>query len=122
MTTKRREGDEHTLRGLAGVYQCRINILEVSSNHHHTKKIPLPSRLIPNDYFADIPHVQGDFVHNLYQTGALKLVHQPDLSGDAADCGKRVLFGISFENSFGIYQHALAARSISCRPSRSSLA
>ena len=44
LTTKRREGDEHTLRGLAGVYQCRINILVVSSNHHHTKTTPLPSR------------------------------------------------------------------------------
>ncbi len=41
---------------------------------------------------ADIPHVEGDFVHSLYQSGALKLVHQLYLSGDAADCGKRVLF------------------------------
>ena len=38
------EGDEHTWRGLAGVYQCRINIIVVSSNHYHTKTIPLPSR------------------------------------------------------------------------------
>jgi hypothetical protein len=30
VTTKRREGDEHTLRGLAGVYQFRINIIVVS--------------------------------------------------------------------------------------------
>jgi hypothetical protein len=43
VTTKRREGDEHTLRGLAGVYQCRLNIIVVSSNHHHTKKIPPPN-------------------------------------------------------------------------------
>ena len=50
-----------------------------------------------SDIVADIPHVQGDFVHNLYHTGALKLVHQLHLSGDAANCGKRVLFGISFE-------------------------
>ena len=47
VTTKRREGDEHTLRGLAGVYQCRINIIVVSSNHHHTKTIPLPCRNNP---------------------------------------------------------------------------
>jgi hypothetical protein len=45
VTNKRREGmNEHTLRGLAGVYQCRINIILVSSNHHHTKTFPLPSR------------------------------------------------------------------------------
>jgi hypothetical protein len=37
VTTKRKEGDEHTLRGLAGVYQCRIDIIVVSSNHHHAK-------------------------------------------------------------------------------------
>jgi hypothetical protein len=37
VTTKRREGDEHTLRGLAGVYQFRINLTAVSSNYHHTK-------------------------------------------------------------------------------------
>jgi hypothetical protein len=104
VTNKRRESDEHTLRGLGGVYQCRINIIVVSSNHHHhTKTIALPRR---NNSFADIPHVQGDFVHNLYQSGALKFVHQLHLSGDAADCGKRVIFGISFENYFGIYQNA----------------
>ncbi len=45
VTTKRRECmNEHTLRGLAGVYQCRINIILVSSNHHHTNTIPLPRR------------------------------------------------------------------------------
>jgi hypothetical protein len=49
---------------------------------------------------------------NLYQSGALKLVHQPDLSGDAADCGKRVLFGISFEDYFGIYQNAMCSCSL----------
>ena len=37
VTTKRREGDERILRGLAGVYQCRIHIIVVSSNHHHTR-------------------------------------------------------------------------------------
>jgi hypothetical protein len=45
VNNKRREGDDHTLRGLAGVYECRINIL-VSSNHHHTKTIPLPAETI----------------------------------------------------------------------------
>ena len=44
VANKRREGDEHTLRGLAGVHQFRINIIVVSSNHHHAKTIPLPSR------------------------------------------------------------------------------
>jgi hypothetical protein len=37
VTTERREGNEHTLRGLAGVYQCRMNIIVVSSNNHHAK-------------------------------------------------------------------------------------
>jgi hypothetical protein len=45
VTTKKREGDEHTLRGLAGVYQCRINIIVVSSNPQHTKTIPLQTLL-----------------------------------------------------------------------------
>jgi len=61
LTTKRREGDQHTLRGLAGVY---------------------------------------DSVHQLY------------LSGDAADCGKRVLFAISVETYFGIYQNAMCSCSL----------
>jgi hypothetical protein len=61
---------------------------------------------------ADIPHVQGDFVHNLYQSGALKLVHQRYLPGDAADCGKRVLFGIYFENYLGIYQNGMCPCSL----------
>jgi hypothetical protein len=61
---------------------------------------------------ADIPHVQGDFVHNLYQTGALKLVHQLYLSGDVVDCRKRVLFGISFENHSGIHQNAMCSCSL----------
>ena len=46
VTTKGREGDARTLRGLAGVYQFRINIIVVSSNHHHTKKSPSPAGTI----------------------------------------------------------------------------
>jgi hypothetical protein len=46
VTNKRREGDDHTLRGLAGVYQCRINIIVVSSNHHHTKTTPLQTLVL----------------------------------------------------------------------------
>ena len=46
VTTKRREGDEHTLPGLAGVYQYRINIIVVSSNHQRTKTIPLQTLLL----------------------------------------------------------------------------
>jgi hypothetical protein len=68
----------------------------VKSSSH--KESPSPGGTITSDIVADIPHVQDDFVHNLYQSGALKLVHQLYLSGDAADCGKRVVFGISFEN------------------------
>ena len=45
-TKKRREGDEHTLYGLAGVYQFRINLIVVSSNHHHTKTTPLQTLLL----------------------------------------------------------------------------
>jgi hypothetical protein len=86
------EGDEHTLRGLAGVYQCRMNIIVVSSNRHHTKTIPPQQEQSSSDIVAGIPHVQGGFVHNLYQTGALKLVRQLYISGDAANCGNRVLF------------------------------
>jgi hypothetical protein len=81
-------------------------IIVVLSNHHHTKTYnpPPQQEQSASDIFADVPHVQGDFVHNPYQSGALKLVHQLYLSGDAADCGKRVLFGISVENYLGIYQ------------------
>jgi hypothetical protein len=43
VTNRRRQGDEHTVRGLAGVYQCRMNIIVVSSNHHHSKEIPPPN-------------------------------------------------------------------------------
>ena len=46
VANKRREGDEPTVRGLAGVCQCRINIIVVSSNHHHTKKSPSPAGTI----------------------------------------------------------------------------
>ena len=90
------DGDEHTLCGLAGEFQCRMNIIVGSSKSSSHKDNPPPQQeQSSSDIFADIPHVQGDFVHNLYQSGALKLVHQLYLSGDAADCGKRVLFGIS---------------------------
>ena len=102
-TTERREG-EHTLRGLAGVYQCRINIIVVSSNNHHTKASPLPSR---NNHLVTFSLISPMFkatLSTIYQSGALKLVHQLYLSGDAVDCGKRVLFGISFENYLGIYR------------------
>ena len=46
VTNTRREGDEHTLRGLAGVYKCRIKIIVVSSNNHHTQTIPLDTLLL----------------------------------------------------------------------------
>jgi hypothetical protein len=78
----------------------------------HKDNPPPQQEQSSSDSFADIPHVQGDFVHSLYQSGALKLVHQLYLSGDAADCGKRVLFGISFENYFGMYQHAMCSCSL----------
>jgi len=42
VTTKRKEGDEHTLHGLPDVYQFRVNIIVVSSNHHHSKTYNLP--------------------------------------------------------------------------------
>jgi hypothetical protein len=40
VTNKRREGGEHTRRGPAVVYQLRINIIVVPSNHHHTRQSP----------------------------------------------------------------------------------
>ena len=88
-----------------------MNIIVLSSNHHQGDRPPQQEQS-SSDSFDDIPHVQGDFVHNLYQSGALKLVHQLYLSGDAADCGKRVLFGISFEDYFGIYQNAMCSCSL----------
>ena len=98
LTTKRREGDQHTLRGLPGVYQFRVNTIVVSSNHHHTKTIPLPSR---NNHPVTVSLISPcDSVHRLY------------LSGDAADCGKRVLFAISVETYFGIYQNAMCSCSL----------
>jgi hypothetical protein len=46
VTNKRSRVMNTTLRGLAGVYQCRINIIVVSSNHHHTQTIPLQTLLL----------------------------------------------------------------------------
>jgi hypothetical protein len=66
VTTKRREDDEHSVRGLAGVYLFRMDMIVISSNHHHTKTTPLPSRnnhLVT--FFADIPHVQGEAIDGL---------------------------------------------------------
>ena len=90
------------------VLQASINAALISfysfvKSSSHKDNPPPQQEQSSSDSFADIPHVQGD---NLYQTGALKLVHQLYPSGDAADCGKRVLFGIlsEFENSFGIFQ------------------
>jgi hypothetical protein len=66
----------------------------------HKDNPPPQQEQSSSDIFADIPHVQGDSVHQLY------------LSGDAADCGKRVLFGISVETYFGIYQNAMCSCSL----------
>ena len=63
VTTKRREGDEHTVRSLAGAYQCRINIVVVSSNHHHTKTIPLPSR---NNHLVILSLISPMFKATIY--------------------------------------------------------
>ena len=83
--------------------------MKVSS---HKDNPPPQQEQCPTVIVADIPHVQGDFVHNLYQSGALKFVHQLYLSGDTADCGKRVLFEISFLNYFVILERMNANTAI----------
>ena len=90
-------------------HECHCSFVKSSSQKDNP---PPQQEQSSSDNFAGIPHVQGGFVHNLYQSGALKLVHQLHLSGDAADCGKRVLFGISFEDYFGIYQNAMCSCSL----------
>jgi hypothetical protein len=78
----------------------------VKSSSHKDNPTPQQEQS-PTDIVAD-----GLCAQSIFQTGALKSVHQPDPSGDAADCGKRVLFGISFEDYFGIYQNAMCSCSL----------
>jgi hypothetical protein len=99
------------------VLQASINAALISfysfvKSSSHKDNPPPQQEQSSSDNFADIPHVQGDFVHILCQSGALKLVRQLYLSGDASDCGKRVLFGIYFENCFVILKRMNANTAI----------
>jgi hypothetical protein len=84
-------------------HECHCSFVKSSSQKDNP---PPEQEQSSSDNFADIPHVQCD---DLSQSGALKLVHQLYLSGDAANCGKRVLFGISLGNYVGIYQNAMCS-------------
>jgi hypothetical protein len=96
----------------ACINSALISLYSFVKSSSHKDNPPPQQEQSSSDNFADIPHVQGGFVHNLYQSGALKLVRQLYLSGDASDCGKRVLFGIYFENCFVILKRMNANTAI----------
>ena len=96
----------------ASINAALISLYSFLKSSSHKDNPPPQQEQSSSDNFADIPHVQGGFVHNLYQSGALKLVRQLYLSGDAADCGKRVLFGIYLENCFVILKRMNANTAI----------